>query len=136
MGGQKGRNDETLFDSPALCGGGADSRGCAARHEETQAPEASIPFANHGGVRNWRADGDQTVYFEDSQRRWYKAELMSRANGLPFANAIGIDPGATDRLDRFGAIVVEGQRYPFKSFVRVDGPPEKKAKDKGAPGEG
>mgnify|MGYP001046776194 CR=1 FL=1 len=104
----------------------------AAHQEEAQAAEASIPFANHGGVRNWRADGDRTVYFQDSHQRWYKAELMSRANGLPFANAIGIDAGGTGRLDRFGAIVVEGQRYPFTSFVRVDGPPAKKAKSEKA----
>ncbi|MBO9574922.1 MAG: hypothetical protein J7494_04220 [Sphingobium sp.] len=92
------------------------------------APEAAIPFANHGGVWNWTAEDDETVYFEDRSHRWYRARLFSRAFELPYAFAVGIDAGPSGRLDRWGAIVVEGRRYPFTSFERVDGPPAKAKK--------
>lgn len=94
-------------------------------------PEAAIPFANHGGVWDWTAEGDETVYFQDRARRWYRAKLFGPATELPYAITIGIDAGPSGRLDRWGAIIVDGQRYPFLSFERVDGPParEKKTRD-------
>ena len=99
--------------------------------EASSAPaqaEASIPFANHGGVWNWRAEGNRTLYFEDNHRNWYKAELMGVAPGLPFVSFIGLDTRPNGTLDRWSAVYIEGQRYPLVSFVKVDGPPVKKAK--------
>lgn len=90
--------------------------------------DAYIPFVNHGGVRDWRADGDRTIYFQDAHRRWYKAELMSPAFDLPFTEFIAIDGGPSDRLDSFGSVYVKGQRYPFRSFEAIDGQPPKKGK--------
>jgi len=85
--------------------------------------EAAIPFANLGGVDDWRADGDRAVYFEDLHHNWYRAELFMPAFDLPYTEYIGIDSRPNGTLDKFGAIYVHGQRYPFESFVKVDGPP-------------
>ena len=85
--------------------------------------DASIPFAQHGGIWNWREDGDRTIYIQDRSHRWYKATLMGPAFDLPGAQNIGFDTGPTDSFDRFSSIVVRGQRYPLQSFVRSDGPP-------------
>jgi hypothetical protein len=85
--------------------------------------EVSIPFANHGGIRDWRSDGDRTIYLQDSGRHWYKATLMTRAIDLPFTEAIGFDTGPIDRFDHFSSIVVRGQRYAVQSLVPVAGPP-------------
>jgi len=95
-------------------------------------PEASIPFANHHGIRNYVTQGDDTVYFEDNFRNWYKAVLFAPSPDLGFTNAIGIDSGPMGTLDRFGAVIVRGQRYPFQSFERVAGPPVKAGKAKAA----
>jgi len=92
------------------------------------ATSASIPFADHHGVRDWVAQGDDTIYFQDNARRWYKAVLFAPSTELPFATAIGIDSGPIGTLDRWGAVIVRGQRYPFQSFERVDGPPPRKGK--------
>jgi len=86
--------------------------------------EASIPFANHGGVDNWRADGTGAVYFQHG-RQWYRATLFMPASDLPFAEHIGIDTGPSGSLDKWGAIYVRGQRYPFRSFEKVAQPPTK-----------
>ncbi|MCT2398832.1 DUF6491 family protein [Novosphingobium mangrovi (ex Huang et al. 2023)] len=90
--------------------------------------EASVPFANHGGVWNWRSDGNRTVYFEDSRRNWYKAELMGFSPDLPFVEFIAIDTRPNGTLDRWSAVYIHGQRYPFTSFEKVDGPPSKHKK--------
>ncbi|OCC23263.1 hypothetical protein MB02_11490 [Croceicoccus estronivorus] len=92
--------------------------------------EASIPFANHGGVWDWRAKGTREVYFQDSRKQWYRATLMSSAFDLPYVEFIGIDASPGGSLDKWSAIYVKGQRYTFASFEKVDGPPTKKAKQK------
>lgn len=99
---------------------------------ENDAPRAaSIPFVNHGGIRDWVAVGDRTVYVQDNGRRWYRATLFAPATDLPFATAIGFDVRPSGTLDKWGSVVIRGQRYPLSAFERVDGPPkkEKAAKD-------
>jgi len=91
---------------------------------------ASIPFANHHGVRNWVAQGNDTIYFEDNFGRWYRAVLFAPSMDLGFTNAIGIDSGPMGTLDKWSAVIVRGQRYPFQSFERVDGPPARPGKAK------
>ena len=98
----------------------------------TKAEDASIPFANRGGVRDWRAQGSGNVYFQDNHGQWYRAKLMGSATDLAFTDFIGIDANPDGSLDRFSAIYVKGQKYPFESFVKVDGPPTRKAKRKTA----
>ena len=91
---------------------------------------AAIHFANHGGVDDWRADGDSVIYFKDRHRRWYRAELFSPAFGLPSSDHIAIDSSPSGTLDKWGAIYVRGQRYVFRSFEPVDGPPPKRRRHK------
>ena len=88
--------------------------------------EASIPFANHGGVDDWRAESSDVIYFKDSRRRWYRAELFGPAHELPYTEHIGIDASPSGALDRWSAIYVRGHRYHFRSFERIDGPPPKR----------
>jgi len=96
--------------------------------QERPPAQASIPFANHHGVRNWVTQGNDTIFFEDSFGHWYKAVLFSPSTDLGFTNAIGIDSGPIGTLDKWGAVIVRGQRYPFQSFERVEGPPAKATK--------
>jgi len=112
----------------------------SAQAEETTAETAEtapthtrdyIAFPDQGGVRDWQAEDSDAVYLQDRQKNWFRAELISTAPDLPFVQYIGIDAGGSGRLDKFGAIYVDGRRYPFKSFEPVAGPPKKgkKARD-------
>ncbi len=89
--------------------------------------DASIPFANRGGVRDWRSQGMDRIYFQDNRGQWYLAKLMGTASDLPFTEFVGIDANPDGSLDKFSAVYVKGQKYPFESFVKVAGPPSKKA---------
>lgn len=89
--------------------------------------EASIPFANHGGIYNWQAVDRDTLYVQDIHRHWYRATLMGPCLDLDFAERIGFDVDATDRFDHFSSVVVRGQRCALRSLV-ASGPPPKRAK--------
>lgn len=112
----------SLFGLPLAAAMLAGAPAFAADHAPAQR-EASIAFANSGGVEDWRADGDNAIYFQDGARHWYRAELFGPAFDLPYVEHIGIDASPAGTLDKFGAIYVHGRRYGFRSFERVAGPP-------------
>jgi hypothetical protein len=98
---------------------------------EAVAPRASIPFANHGGIRDWKADRDQGLWVQDVHRQWYYAKLMAPCSGLNFAQSIGFDTHPLGRFDQSSAIVVPGPgggRCTVQSFTMSGAPPSGKAK--------
>lgn len=98
----------------------------AAAEHATKPPQASIPFVNHGGIRDWRADGTDTLYVQDRGRNWYRAELLGPCLDLPFAQAIGFETRGVDRFDRFSTVRVRGERCAVTSLVKSDPPPPKR----------
>lgn len=88
-----------------------------------QVPDAAIPFANHGGIRDWAADKDRGVWVQDQHRRWYYAKLMGPCIGLNFANSIGFDTHPLGRFDKWSSIVVPGSgRCQVQSFTASAAP--------------
>lgn len=88
-------------------------------------PQASIPFVNHDGIRDWRATDSRTLYVQDSRRRWYRATLFAPCLDLPFAQTIGFETRGVDTFDRFSSIRVRGQRCAMSSLERSEPPPPK-----------
>jgi hypothetical protein len=86
---------------------------------------ASIPFANHGGIRDFRSDGTEAIYLQDQANRWYRATLMGSCFDLPFAEAIGYRTNADDSFDRFSSILVRGRSCPLQTLDPSGPPPEK-----------
>ena len=84
--------------------------------------EAKIAFPHHGAIRNFEADGNDGIWFEDRQRRWYYAELFGPCHDLDFANAIGFDTRGAAHFDRFSKIVVRGQKCQLISIVTAEKP--------------
>jgi len=99
------------------------------------ADTAQIPFANNGGINDWRAENDRVLYVQGQNRQWYKAELMSDCIGLRFAERIGFDTEASGAFNKFSSVKVEGRTCAVTSFEKSDAPPkkEKKAKDTAKP---
>lgn len=96
---------------------------CAAPASAEFAPiEMSIPFADNGGIRDWQAIDNDSLYVQDRQGNWYIADLFGSATDLPYANAIGFDAGPTGKFDRFSAVIVGDQRISVKRLV-ASGPP-------------
>jgi hypothetical protein len=100
----------------------------------TPIPDASIPFANHGGIRDWAADRDQGLWVQDTRRNWYYAKLLGPCFGLDFAWSIGFDTRPMGTFDRFSSIVVPRQgRCMIQSLSPSEGPPVKHKAEKAAP---
>ncbi|HEX3602685.1 MAG TPA: DUF6491 family protein [Steroidobacteraceae bacterium] len=98
----------------------------------SSAPEARIPFAKRN-IWNWQVVDDKTVLIQDIGRKWYKATLFATCIDLPFAEKIGFDSGPTGTFDKFGAILVRGQRCPLNSLVETTAPPKKSKAKKPEP---
>lgn len=90
---------------------------------------AEIPFANSGGIDDWRAESDRVIYVKGRDRQWFKAELLTDCLGLKFAEKIGFKTEASGAFNRFSSILVDGKSCPLSSFEKSD-PPAKKDKDK------
>ncbi len=106
----------------------------AALAGETNMPKDYIPFANHGGIRDWKADRDQGVWVQDVHRQWYYAKLMAPCAGLNFAETIGFDTHPQGRFDKFSSIFVPGPgggRCAVQTFTASGAPPS--GKDKSHP---
>jgi len=95
---------------------------------EAAAPgtEARIPFANHGGIRDWQADRDQGLWVQDVHRNWYYAKFMGPCFGLNFATSIGFDTHPMGTFDKFSSITVPREgKCVVTSFTRSGAPPTK-----------
>jgi hypothetical protein len=85
-----------------------------------------IPFANHGGIRDWRDDGDRGMWVQGSDRHWFYATFMSPCIGLPFAQSVGFVTGPSGELDKWSSVLVRGElRCVIQTFTPSDGPPKR-----------
>lgn len=102
----------------------------SAKHEPFHWPElgieSSIEFANRGMIHNFEADGEDGVWLEDIGHRWYYARFTGGCQGLTYARGIGFGTRGSNRLDRSGAIITDGQECLIESLVTADKPPPKK----------
>lgn len=84
--------------------------------------EARIVFPNQGAIRNFEADGNDGIWLEDRQRRWYYADFIGGCQELNFAQAIGFDTRGSPSFDKFSTIIVRGERCPIASLVTANKP--------------
>lgn len=89
--------------------------------------ETRIPFANNGGIDNFRPDGDYGLWIQDRTNRWYYATFFGRCSGLTFAQSVGFETDATSSFDRFSSVRVEGRKCAVNSLVTAEKPLSGKA---------
>lgn len=92
--------------------------------------EAKIVFPNQGAIRNFEADGNDGIWLEDRQRRWYYADFVGGCQELNFAQAIGFDTRGSPSFDKFSTIIVAGERCPIASLVTANKPLPRKVRQK------
>ncbi len=94
--------------------------------EPKPAKQASIPFANHGGITDWQADGNATLYLQARNKSWFRADMAAPCVDLPFNETIGFKTNPDGSFDRRSAVIMRGGRSCWvKSLTAVDGPPPK-----------
>lgn len=88
-------------------------------------PQVTIPFADHGGIRDWRAIDRNTLLVQGNGNRWYRVELFAPCFDLPFADRVGFKSNVTGEFDRFSSVIVRGQRCQVQSVTSAPPPPKK-----------
>jgi hypothetical protein len=90
--------------------------------DPTPPPRAEIPFANHGGIYDWRAEGTGSIIVESQNHHFYRATLMEPCFDLPFRDRVGFVLDARDVLDKFQAVRAGHQVCQFTSFDEIPKP--------------
>ncbi len=99
-----------------------DTHSQPSRTSENQAAQVTIPFANQGGISDWKVVDDSTLLIQDNHRHWYLAKLQGGAYDLAFAESLGFVTLPSGALGQFSAVVVRGRRYPIISLTRTEPP--------------
>ncbi len=89
--------------------------------------EASIRFADHGGIHDYKPVNDELLYVQSRDRSWYRVQLVGPCNGLNFALGIRFEPEPDGTFTRFSHVRVDGQRCPVHSVVAIPGKPPRNA---------
>jgi hypothetical protein len=92
--------------------------------------ETEIVFPNYGAIRNFEANGNDGVWLEDRQRRWYYATIIGGCQDLNFAQGIGFDTRGSPRFDKFSSIIVRGDKCPVTSLVTSEKPLPRREREK------
>ena len=86
------------------------------------ARSAEIPFANHGGIYDWRAQGNDAIVIESQSHHFYRATFLSPCYDLKFRDRVGFVTDARDVLDKFDSVRVGEQTCQFITFDEVPKP--------------
>jgi hypothetical protein len=88
--------------------------------------EVTIPFANSGGISDWKRLDDSTLLIEDVHGHWYLAKLQAAAYDLAFSDSVGFVTPPTGELGKLSSVIVSRRRYPIVSLTRTDTPVKKR----------
>lgn len=94
---------------------------------------ASVPFVHFGGIQDWQADDENTLYVESQGGQWFRAEMAGPCFNLPNALGLRIDTGGTDTFDAFSTVIVGHERCQVMNVTQVSGPPGSHRKAKANP---
>ena len=101
----------------------ASASALASPAAQSRLPQAAIDYANQGGIADWQALDDTSLYLMDRTGRWYRAEFQGGVcYRLPLQNTIAFTTSATGRFDAVSSVVTEDGSCPLKSLVRTDRP--------------
>ena len=68
--------------------------------------EASIPFADHGGIYDWRPNGTKGIWVQAADRQWYYGTFFGTCFGLDTSPRVGFVPEVTGEFNRWSSIIV------------------------------
>ncbi len=71
--------------------------------------EPSIPFANNGGIFDWRADGTRGIWLQAIGGKWYYGTFVSPCMGLNFAETVGFKTNPSGSFDHWSTVLVHNE---------------------------
>jgi len=99
---------------------------CSGSVAASSTPQAAIPFADHGGIYDWRANGDKGIWIQSVGGKWFYGSFMGTCLGLDTALRVGFKSEPTGQFDRWSTIVVPHEpQCHLASFEQSAGPPRR-----------
>ena len=89
-------------------------------------PEVSLRDIGRDGVLRHIPDRTAGLFVESIHGDWYYARFIGPCQRLGDSYGLGFEASPNDQLDRFSAVVADGERCQFASFVKSDAPPKRK----------
>ena len=87
--------------------------------------DSTTTFLNHAQLRDWLADGEQGLWLQAIDLRWFYARFTHACHGLTATNSLSFDTRGSDTIDSRSAVVVPGSgRCTVLSFLPSTGPPK------------
>lgn len=87
--------------------------------------EVSIPFAAHGGIRDWERESDRSILLRDRGNRWYRATFVGTCPRVGYGGGLVFETDAAGTFDRFSSIRSEYGICQVGSLVRAAAPASK-----------
>ncbi len=125
-----------VFAGPVVCAvrgalaadGGAEvalkARRPPSTHRSAGPATRSIPFADHGGIFDWHADGTRGIWVQGANRNWFYGTFMSACTGLDRTDAVGFVTNPSGDLDHWSYVVIRGTvPCHFANFTTSEAPP-------------
>ena len=87
-----------------------------------QQKRTTIPFADIGNIRDWRAPDMDTLFIQSMNGNWYRVSFWAPCNELPFTETIAFVTEPNGELNSYSSILADGERCWFKTFDRTEAP--------------
>lgn len=84
-----------------------------------------ISFASLGGIRDWHAEDDRSIYIRDRAGRWYYATFSARCPSLPFEQTVAFESDVLGTFDSWGVVRTPRYRCHVDSIVASPAPEAK-----------
>lgn len=87
--------------------------------------QVAIDYANQGGIEDWYAADDSSLFLMDRTGRWYRADFVGTCPRLRVQNTIGFRTSATGRFDALGSVVTRDAICAVRSLTASERPAAK-----------
>ena len=87
------------------------------------APSAA-PSVSRADLVNWLADGEQGLWVQAANSKWFYARFANICPGLQSTNSLVFETGVANRIDRTSSVTVSGHlRCRVQTLGPSSGPP-------------
>jgi len=85
----------------------------------------AIDYAGGGGIRDWHAEDERSIYIMDRMGKWYYATFSHRCMRLPNSGTVYFETDALGRFDEFSQVHTNWGTCQVDTIVRSHAPAAK-----------
>ena len=92
--------------------------------------DGTAAFLSHSQLHDWLADGEQGVWVQSDDLRWFYARFAHPCHGLGATNSVHFETRGSGHIESGSAVTLPGSgRCTMSNFVPSRGPPKDRNAD-------